>query len=82
MIRLRRCTNVCVTTFVLCLLLAGLRRGSFVITLTKRLPSQDFEICEYEMHEMSWGTATVYIQQKITEARDYDSDEYDSENDM
>lgn len=61
---------------------AGLRKGSFVITLTKRLPSRDFEICEYEMHEMSWGTATVYIQQKVTEARDYNSDEYDSENDI
>lgn len=52
-----------------------------MITLTKKLPSKDFQICEYEMHEMSWGTATVYIQQKVTEAREYDSDEYDSEND-
>ena len=63
-------------------ILAGLKLGTFVITLTKRLPSRDFEICEYEMHEMSWGTATVYIQQKITDARVYDSDDYDSENDL
>lgn len=62
------------------LLQVGMRKGSFVITLTKRLPSKDFEICEYEMKEMSWGTATVYIQQKVTESRDYNSDEeYDSD---
>lgn len=59
-----------------------MKRGSFVITLSKKLPSKDFQICEYEMHDMSWGTATVYIQQKITDAREYDSDEYDSENDL
>lgn len=60
----------------------SMRMGTFVVTLTKRLPSQDFQICDYEMHEMSWGTATVYIQQKISESRDnYDSDDYDSEND-
>ena len=39
------------------------------MTLTKRLPSSDFVVLEYEMHQMSWGGATVYIQQKVTDAR-------------
>mmetsp|Transcript_31203 Transcript_31203/g.58083 ORF Transcript_31203/g.58083 Transcript_31203/m.58083 type:complete len:263 (+) Transcript_31203:87-875(+) len=63
-------------------LAVGMRKGTFVITTTQKLPSPDFEICEYEMHEMSWGTATIYIQQKTTDAREYDSDDYDSENDL
>lgn len=54
---------------------AGMKRGSFFVTLTKRLPSNDFQILEYEMHEMSWGEATVYIHQKTTEPREIDSDE-------
>lgn len=45
-----------------------MKKGSFFVTVTKRLPSKvDFLIIEYEMHPMSWGYATVYIHQKITE---------------
>jgi hypothetical protein len=46
-----------------------MKKGSFFITLTKRLPIHDFEVLEYELHEMSWGGATVYIHQKSTESR-------------
>jgi hypothetical protein len=52
-----------------------MRRGSFFITLTKRLPCSDFQILEYELHEMSWGEATVYLHQKTTDAREIDSDD-------
>ena len=71
----------CFSSCVFCLS-ARLSLGAFVITLTKRLPSRDFEICEYQMNEMSWGSATIYIQQKITDSHEYDSDDYDSENDL
>lgn len=40
--------------------------GSFFITLTKRLPSSHFKVLESEMYNMSWGGATVYVQQKVT----------------
>jgi len=56
-----------------------LKKGTFVITITKRMTSAlDFTVIEHEMHPMSWGQATVYIQQKITEphkAKDVDSDD-------
>ena len=47
-----------------------MKKGTFFVTLTKRLPSQDFVVLEYEMHQMSWGGATVYIHQKITDPRE------------
>lgn len=40
-------------------------RGTFFITFTKRLPSDAWEVLEYESHQMSWGSATVYIQRKL-----------------
>mmetsp|Transcript_19293 Transcript_19293/g.38544 ORF Transcript_19293/g.38544 Transcript_19293/m.38544 type:complete len:271 (-) Transcript_19293:16-828(-) len=46
---------------------ASLKKGTFFITLTKRLPSDHFEVLEHEVHQMSWGSATVYIQQKTTD---------------
>lgn len=56
-----------------------MKKGSFFITLTKRLPTTDFEVLEYEMYKMSWGEATIYIMQKITDAKlvygDNDDDE-------
>ena len=59
-----------------------LKKGTFVITITKRLPSaQDFTVIEHEMHPMTWGQATIYIHQKITEphaAKETDSDEEDN----
>ena len=39
--------------------------GTFFITFTKRLPSDAWEVLEYESHQMSWGSATVYIQRKL-----------------
>lgn len=47
-----------------------MKKGSFFITMTKRLPSAEFEILEYEMYRMSWGEATVFISQKTTEGSD------------
>lgn len=54
----------------------GMKKGSFFISLTKRLPSPDFVVLEYEMYKMSWGEATIFIMQKVTDPRnDYDFDE-------
>ena len=50
------------------------------MTMTKRLPSSEFEILEYEMYRMSWGEATVFIMQKVTECND-DVDEVSEEGD-
>ena len=47
-----------------------MRKGSFFISLTKRLPSSEFEVLEYEMYRMSWGEATVFIMQKVTECNE------------
>jgi hypothetical protein len=44
-----------------------MKKGSFVITLTKRLPSTDFAVIESDMHKMSWGEATIFVLQKVTE---------------
>ena len=49
---------------------AGMKRGSFFVSLTKRLPTADFVVLEHEMLNMSWGEATVYIMQKITDPRE------------
>lgn len=48
--------------------LAGLKKGAFVVTFTKRLPSPDFTVVDQMMYEMSWGKATVFISQKDTES--------------
>mmetsp|Transcript_14424 Transcript_14424/g.35148 ORF Transcript_14424/g.35148 Transcript_14424/m.35148 type:complete len:242 (-) Transcript_14424:454-1179(-) len=45
----------------------GMKKGSFFITFTKELPSTSWKVLESERHNMSWGQATVYIQQKITD---------------
>jgi hypothetical protein len=58
-----------------------MKKGSFFISFTKRLNISDFQVLEYELHEMSWGGATVYIHQKVTdprEAKAIDSDDEDS----
>jgi hypothetical protein len=60
-------------------ILAGMRKGSFFITMTKRLPSSEFEILEYEMYRMSWGEATVFIMQKVTECNEDVEDLSDGE---
>lgn len=57
--------------------------GAFVISLTKRIPSSDFKVLEYEMYRMSWGEATIFIHQKITDGNDdaEDSEEEDGDED-
>jgi hypothetical protein len=50
-------------------LATGMKKGSFFITLTKRLPCQDFTVVDFEMHPMSWGEATVFVMQKTTDPR-------------
>ena len=49
---------------------AKLKKGAFFVTLTKRLPSKHFALCESELYQMSWGGATVFIQQKTTDRDD------------
>ena len=60
-----------------------LKKGTFVITITTRLPSAaDFAVIEHEMHAMTWGQATVYIQQKITEPHSAKEPTSDDEEDQ
>ena len=49
----------------------NMKKGSFFISLTKRLPSNEFKVIENELYNMSWGGATVYVHQKVTESGDY-----------
>ena len=39
--------------------------GTFFITFTRKLPSDNWEVLEHESHPMSWGHATVFIHKKI-----------------
>jgi hypothetical protein len=64
-----------------CLFAVGMKKGSIFITLTKRLPSPDFVILEYELHKMSWGEATIFIMQKTTDPREGNDDDLDGEDD-
>ena len=59
--------------------LAGMKKGSFFVTMTKRLPTAEFEVLEYEMYRMSWGEATVFIMQKVTECNEEAEEESDEE---
>ena len=52
-----------------------LKKGAVFITFTKRLPSHHFEVLEHQMYQMSWGGATVYIQQKMTDPEVYVEDD-------
>ncbi len=56
-------------------LIGGMKKGSFMITLTKRLPSTDFAILEFEMYKMSWGEATIFIMQKTNDPKNSEEDE-------
>lgn len=47
----------------------GMKKGSIFITLTKRLPSKDFVVLDFEMYKMSWGEATIFIMQKTSDPR-------------
>jgi hypothetical protein len=61
------CTDDRVNVIVLSV---AMKKGSFVISLTKRLPSDDFTLVDHDMYRMSWGEATIFITQKHTEARE------------
>lgn len=41
-----------------------MQTGSFLISFTRRLPSEEWQLLEYERHIMSWGDATVFIHQR------------------
>jgi hypothetical protein len=62
-----------------------MKKGSFFISLTRRLPSSEFQLLEYDMYRMSWGEATVFILQKTTErgedASDAEEEEEENEED-
>ncbi len=47
----------------------GMRKGTFFISMTRRLSNNDFTVIEAEMYKMSWGEATVFISQKNTDPR-------------
>eukprot|EP00614_Pseudopedinella_elastica_P023269 CAMPEP_0172628622 /NCGR_PEP_ID=MMETSP1068-20121228/162913_1 /TAXON_ID=35684 /ORGANISM="Pseudopedinella elastica, Strain CCMP716" /LENGTH=277 /DNA_ID=CAMNT_0013438893 /DNA_START=24 /DNA_END=857 /DNA_ORIENTATION=- len=44
-----------------------LKKGAIFITLTKRLPSQSFTVLDQSLYQMSWGGATAFIHQKLTD---------------
>jgi hypothetical protein len=46
-----------------------MKKGSFFVSLTRRIPVVDFVVLEYEMQRMSWGEATIFIMQKTTDSR-------------
>ena len=43
-----------------------MKQGSFCITFTKVLPSGLWKVLEFETHRMTWGSATIYIQKKVS----------------
>lgn len=47
-----------------------LKKGAFVVSISRRLPTTELTVLEHELCPMSWGEATVFIQQKITEPRE------------
>lgn len=56
-------------------ILVGMKKGSFFVSLTKRLPCKDFVVLDFEMYKMSWGEATIFIMQKTTDPRSATSSE-------
>lgn len=44
---------------------ASLKKGAFIITFTKKLNGPEFDVVDQDLHVMSWGGATVYIQRKV-----------------
>lgn len=44
---------------------ALLPSGTIFVTLTRKLPSDQFELCDSKLYQMSWGGATVIIQRRI-----------------
>ena len=44
-----------------------LKLGAIIITFTKRVPGESFVILHQSIQPMSWGAATVFIHQKVTQ---------------
>jgi hypothetical protein len=42
-----------------------MKQGSFFITTSQKLPSDEWEILDKETYNMSWGTAEMFIYQRI-----------------
>lgn len=53
-----------------------MKRGSFFVTISQKLPSNDFVIVDHFMRKISWGEASVYIQQKVTHNGTDDVDQH------
>ena len=47
----------------------GMKKGSFFITYSERLPVADFTVVDVSIMMQSWGHAKVYIMQKNTDPR-------------
>jgi len=47
-----------------------LKKGAFVVTISRRVPTTELAVLDHEMCLMSWGEATVFIHQKLTEPRE------------
>ena len=47
----------------------GMKKGSFFITYSERLPVADFTVVDVSIMMQSWGCAKVYIMQKNTDPR-------------
>ena len=52
----------------LSVLCEGLHEGAVVITATKKLPSQKFQLCYKDTMEEAWGAATVFIHRRQPDA--------------
>ena len=47
-----------------------LRPGTFFLTTTQRLPSDEFELLEQGPMSETWGDATIFIHRKLGAAED------------
>ena len=45
----------------------GMRPGAWLITLTRRVESDDFELVDKRNYSMSWGTATCFVHRRRPE---------------
>jgi len=48
--------------------------GSFFITVSKKLPSSEWVVVDHSMLPISFGEATVYIHQKVTDDEEFEED--------
>ena len=63
--------NLTTLVFICFIILVGMKKGAFVISVSYAIPNQEFEMCEYTEHDMNWGLANVFIQQKTTDPHEY-----------